>query len=243
MRGLGFVAVLGIVAPLAGQEASRADVVPPPVVVTSAQGEARVTPDRATIFIGVETRGSTAARASADNARKQRSVIDTLRVLGVAASDIATVSYNVSPEQRYRPEQGDTVPKVVGYVVSNTVRVEVRALAQLGALIDAALAKGANAINSLQFYSSNEDAARRSALAAAVERARGDAAALAAAAGGNLGELLEVSSSAGFPPRPYAAVMARRVDAAEATPISPGEQTVTVTVTARWKFVGGREVK
>jgi uncharacterized protein YggE len=103
------------------------------------------------------------------------------------------------------------------------------------------LAKGANAINSLDFYASNQDEARRSALAAAVARARGDAEALAKGAGGALGDLLEVSSAPMVsPPRPYPMMMgkAERM-AADITPINPGEQTLTVTVTARWRFVSG----
>jgi uncharacterized protein YggE len=42
------------------------------------------------------------------------------------------------------------------------------------------------------------------------------------------------------PPRPYPMMMgkAERM-AADITPINPGEQTLTVTVTARWRFVSG----
>src|ERR671933_364918 len=58
-------------------------------IITTGQGEARVTPDRAVVFIGVESRAATAAQASADNARKQRAVIDTLRALGLASDQIA----------------------------------------------------------------------------------------------------------------------------------------------------------
>lgn len=211
-----------------------------PEVVTSAQGEARVTPDRARIFIGVQTRAATAAQAAAENARKQSAVIGALKEKGIGDAQISTVNYNVYPEQVFQPERGDKEPRIVGYNVTNTVRVEVRKLDQLGALLDAVLAKGANTINSLEFYASNEDDARRDALAAAVARARGDAEALAKGAGGTLGELLEVSSApVSSPPVPYAMAKMEMRGAATPTPISPGEQTFTVTVMARWRFVSG----
>src|SRR5512140_2305627 len=56
----------------------------PPVIATTAVGEARVTPDRATIFVGVQSRAQTAAAAGADNARRHRAILDTLRTLGIS---------------------------------------------------------------------------------------------------------------------------------------------------------------
>lgn len=211
-----------------------------PEVVTSAQGETRVTPDRATISIGVQTRARTAAEASAENARKQRAVIDTLRAMGIPPEHLSTAEYNVYPEQVFNPERGDKAPRITGYNVTNTVRAEIRKIDQIGRLVDAALAKGANGINSLQFYASNLDQARRSALAAAMARARGDAQALAQAAGGRLGTVLDVSSVMSTePPRPVPMAMERSMAADAPTPIVAGQQTVIVVVTARFRLVTG----
>lgn len=205
-------------------------------IVASAQGETKVTPDRATIDIGVQTRATTATAASAENARKQRAVIDAVRALGVGDAQISTANYDVSPEQVY---EANKAPRVTGYTVSNSVRVDVHKIDQVGAIIDAALAKGANNINSLNFYSSNESDARRTALAAAIASARGDAQAMAQAAGGTLGDLIEASSSPAYTPQPPVPLRAMAMAKAESTPISPGEQTLTVTVTTRWHFVSG----
>lgn len=212
-----------------------------PEIVTSAQGEAQYTPDRAHIFIGVQTRAKTAQEAGAENARKQEAVIAAIQALGIPKERISTVNYSVYPEQQFNPQQGDKEPKIVGYNVQNTVRVDIHDIAKVGAIIDAALAKGANNINSLDFYASNQDSTRRQALAEAVQRARGDAEALARGAGGQLGELIELSSAPVFnapPPVPYMTMA--RAESMSATPVNPGEQTLTVTVTARWKFVAGK---
>ena len=130
---------------------------------------------------------------------------------------------------------------MTGYAVTNTVRAEVHKLDDVGRIIDAALAKGANEISSLQFYSSKADSVRRVALGVAVAHARADAAALASAAGGSLGPLLELSSAEsaiGPPPR---MMMAGQMAMAKATPIEGGEQSFSASVSARWTFVNGRD--
>jgi uncharacterized protein YggE len=206
----------------------------PPYISVSATGEAHVTPDRATIFVGVQSRGTTAAAAGSDNARRQRAVLDTLRALGISGDRVSTMNYNVSPDIQYSPNNS-APPKVVGYMVTNTVRAEITRLEDVGRVIDAVLGKGANELSSLQFYSSKSDSARRAALATAVANARADAEALARAAGGSLGQLAEIST--GEPPiRPIAMPMAK-LAAQAATPIEPGQQTVAATVSVRWVFV------
>jgi uncharacterized protein YggE len=167
---------------------------PIPQIVTAGTGAARIAPDRATIFVGLETRATTAAAAGAENARRQRAIIDTLRALGLTNEQLSTVNYNVSPEMQYSPN-GQTPPKVTGYTVTNTVRADVRRLDDVGKVIDASLAKGANEISSLNFFSSKADSVRRSAMESAVLNARADAEVLARAAGGTVGPLIEISSS------------------------------------------------
>lgn len=247
MRSLQLLAAVLVVlsaAPLRAQgappPATGPIAVPPPRITVTGTGEVRATPDRAMVAIGVQTRASTAAAASAENARLQRAVIDTLRALGVPQERILTRDYSVNVEQEYRPERGDTRPRVTGYTVTNVVQVDVWQVGQLGRLIDASLAAGANAINSLQFYSSRADALRREALANAVSSARRDAEAMARAAGGSLGELLELSSNGGGFPRPIAFRGAMSDMAVSApTPIETGEQTTTASVSASWRFVPG----
>jgi len=210
---------------------SQAASVPPQVVVTGT-GEARVAPDRAIVLLGVQSRATTVAAAAAENARRIKAILDSLRAMGLSSEQLMTVNYSVSPEMT-----GMQTPKVTGYVVTNSVRAEVRRLDDVGGVIDAALAKGANEITSLQFYSSKADSTQRAALAAAVADARAQAEVLARAAGGSLGQLIELSS-AQEPIRPIAQPL-MRISAAMAsvrTPIEPGEQTITATVTARWTF-------
>lgn len=208
---------------------------PVPQVVTVGRGEVDLKPDRAEVQFSVETRAFTAAAAAVENSRRQRAVLDTLQRLGVAPAQIQTAYLQVTPEMVY-PGQG-LPPKVSGYVARNSVRVEVLRLDQTGVLVDAGLAKGSTGIGGLQFYSSKAAEARREALSKAVVAARLDAAAMAKAAGYQLGELLEI---VGNPASDDAVRMNMELKSARAssdmspTPINPGEIKVSEMVTVRW---------
>jgi uncharacterized protein YggE len=210
-----------------------------PQISVIGRGEIKVSPDRATIQISVQTRASTAAAAAAENANKQQSVMAALRALGLGNDQLSTVNYNVYPEQRY--EQGKE-PIIVAYNVTNTVLVDVRKLSQVGPVIDAALAHGANMITSLQFYASNTEAARRSAIGIAIEKARADAEAAARAARGSLGTLLGIDIGSYSPPPPRPMMMKQMAGGAPQadTPINPGEETLSIEVSTRWRFIPGQ---
>lgn len=236
-----FMAVLIVALP----RALSAQVVaqqPPPSIVAMGHGEAKVTPDRATILASVESRGSTAAQAGAANATTQTRVIAALRALGLEADQISTVGYSVQPEYRYEREGGR--PQVVGYVARNTVRAELRRIDQVGRAIDAALGAGANRIAGVTFFASNQEEARRTALAAAVANACRDAEMMARAAGGTLGGVLEImSQDFGFPqPRPMMDMAEARVASAPApeTPIVADDITLRVGVHTRWLYSAGQ---
>jgi len=224
-------------APAAGAM-SMTHMAPQPMIVTSGQGETKITPDRARLEVSVQTRAATAADAGAQNARKQQSVLDALRKMGFTSEQLSTVNYNLYPEMQY--DKNGQSPRVVAYNATNTVRIDIRDIGMIGKAIDASLEAGANMISSLSFYSSNTDTARRSALASAVARARSDADAIAAAAGGSIGALVEISTNDFAPPVIYNRAQmsdAMTMGKVASTPIEPGEQTVSSVVTARWIFV------
>ena len=218
------------VAPLGAQNASA------PQIVTTGVGEASAAPDRASIYIGVQSRATTAQAASADNARRVRAVIDTLKALGIPQGQLQTANYGVQPEMSYGQSQA---PRAVGYSVTNSVVVRLNRVEDVGRVIDAALGKGANEVSSLQFTSSKADSLRTVALTGAVADAKSQAESMARAAGGTLGALLELNTSS-IPIRPVPVMASFAMRAGPPTPIAPGDQTVTATVTARWTFVPGR---
>ena len=232
------LAAVATMRPLVAQPSTTQPVSQEPTISTSARGESRVTPDRATVHIGVETRAATAAAAARANAERLTRVLDAIKRARVPETQIRTVGFNVFPEFAH---QRDQPPRITGYRTANTVVVELRDITRVAALLDTVLTAGANAINAINFSSSRVEEARRDALARAVEKARLDAEALAQAAGGSLGQLVHLTTTDGDRPRPMAdfAVSSEAARAAP-TPIEPGEYTVIVSVTGRWRFVAGR---
>ena len=185
------------------------------------QGTASIdtTPDRAVITFGVESQAESARAALAANAAEMRRVLAALRAAG--ATDVRTQSVSVSP--RY----GDQMA-VQGYVAQNSVSATVPELAKAGAVIDAAVAAGANQVFGPSLSRGDQAELYRTALEAAVDDARRSAQAIASAANVSLGRVTAVVEGGGAPqPLPYAADKAL---AAESTPIEPGTQQVTATV-------------
>jgi len=240
VRAIAVAAVLGVITAhpaLGGAQTPSVVSSAVPSLVSSGQGEAKVTPDRVSVLVNVQTRAATAAAAASENAQRTRSVLDALGRLGLSRDQLSTEGFSAYPEMRYDKDGG--TPRVVGYVVTNSVRAESKRVEQAGTIIDAALSAGANVINALTFYASSIEEPRRQAIGLAVASARADAEAMALAAGGSLGGLLELSTQGPTAsPRPMYDLAARgKVAMAEQTPINPGQQTVNVFVTARWQFV------
>ncbi len=144
----------------------------------------------------------------------------------------------MSPDMQY--DEKTRTSRVIGYVARNMVRVQVKDIERIGNYIDVTIAAGANGVNSLDFSTSKEAEFRRTALRTAMQRACEDASAMAEAAGGRLGTLIQAGSSdmSSRPPQPMYAARSQMAVAGESTPISAGEMTVTVTVQTRWQFVG-----
>ena len=205
-----------------------------PTINATGQGRREMAPDKATIVLGVETRSKTPAAAASANADRMTRIRTALMRAGVAEKDIATARYSLHFEQGRT--QADTQ-----YVATNMVTVTTKQLDQVGRIIDTGLGAGANNINSLSYDLTDRNVAESGALGDAVADARRQADIMATAAGGRLGDLIELGTSS---PQyqPYAADVAMYRMAAQSapTPVSPGTVTVTASVTARWRFLPGR---
>ena len=226
-----------LVSSAARANAQVAPQTPSPQITVSARGEVQVAPDRARVQVGVETQAKTAAVAAAENNKKQTAILAALKTLGIPSTQITTLNYSVSPVQRY--DEKDRRVVIDGYQVSNIVQVRSDKLDQAGPIIDAALANGANRVAGLDFMVKDASKARDAALAMAVESARRQADVAAKAAGGTLGELLEINVNEFERPEPRPMMAMAKMDAAGGapTPISEGTTTVSVNVSTRWRFV------
>ena len=163
-------AALVAVAAFAGvgrPEAARGDVAASPdTVTTTGHGVVTVVPDEATVSAGVHTQAATAAGALSQNAKLMNSVIAALKAAG--GSDLQTQQVSLYP-------QTNDQNQVTAYVADNSVSAKTK-IAGAGALIDAAVAAGANTVSGPSLDVSDRDARYRDALGKAVEDARAKAA-------------------------------------------------------------------
>ena len=197
----------------------------------SATGEARAVPDRAFADFGVETEAPSAQQAAADNARRMEQVIAALVRAGISRAEIQTRDFSVFPAYDPQPPPMGGEPRVRGYRVTNTVTVRTDEVQRVGALIDAALAAGANRSYGLRFDVRDPQRLRNEALRDAMRRARAEAETIAQALGVQLVRVVE-ASTVSEPMRPVIPMMARAaaMDMAQ-TPVEPGQATVQATVT------------
>jgi uncharacterized protein YggE len=187
-------------------------------------GEVKIKPDIAYIVFGVTTTNADLSAAQSENATRMTAVLDKLKSLGIAETDLQTVGYSVYP--RYDKEQGAPT----GYSVQNGVRATVRDITKLGSTIDAAVAAGSNQVMGISFDLANKDQAMQQAREAAVNDARAKAEQYARLINGTLGVVLTVSENVSTPVFDTSARSAAGAVPAADTPIQPGQGSITLTV-------------
>ncbi len=202
----------------------------PPSVRTTGEGSVFVKPDQAKVDIGVVTQAASAEAAGSQNAAQLQSVLNKLRATLGLKADVRTISYVMNPVYQY-PKNGGK-PTIEGYSATNTVEVTSDDLANIGKLIDAATAGGANEIQRLQFTLKNEKAPRMEALRLAAIEAQSNAQAMTGALGLKLGKVLSIEQSTPQIVHPMMAPMNARMGAV-ATPVEaePIEIHATVILT------------
>ncbi len=229
-------AVIVSLAALAAAGAARADDERPRTVTVNASGSVEATPDLADISLGVVTEADKAGKAVTDNAAAMSKVIAALKNAGIEAKDIATDEYSISPiYARYKSASGDQSNRIDGFRVTNNATITVRDVTRIGDLIDLAAENGTNQFTNIAFRVSDLDAkldaARREAMANAIRRAK----LYAEAAGAELGKVLTISEHVhGLMPRPQ--YRGREASTMAATPIEPGQQSLSVTVSVVWEL-------
>jgi uncharacterized protein len=236
------VAVLALLAaPLAAHEEDggmNMEVVP--VLTVSGSGQARVTPDEATVRLGVTAQAPTARAAQEQVNRVANAILAAVRTLGVEAKDIQTSDLSLNPVYSQGRGQELQEPRITGYQASNVVSIRLEDLTKVGPVIDVGLSSGANRLEGVFFGLRNDQAARAEALTDAVREARSKAEALARALRVRLLEIIEVAEGGvtiSPPPTPFRGRVAMAEMAMDSsTPVSAGEVGVEASVTLRYRI-------
>lgn len=199
-----------------------------PTVRATGSGTVKVSPDSASIVVGVDIAKPTLAEAQSEATATMEAVVAAIKQHDVPDEDIQTATFSVYPIRDYDPETG--VPgDVSSFQVTNQVGIDLHDIDDVGPLLDDVVAAGANNIYGITFYLEDPSEANREARRLAFEDAKTRAEELADNAGLSLGGVLAIQEgSTGA--TPYYSTADGRGQAAGGPPISPGVTSITVNV-------------
>lgn len=195
-------------------------------ITVLARGQASGQPDLASLSLGVEAAQPTADAALAQASAGIQNVLSRLDQLGVSRADVQTSTVNLIAvrEAQNQPHAG----QITGYRAINLLTVRVMDVSRVGEILDATVAAGANQVHGISFGLADPGSLHAGALQDAVQRARGEAQAIAGPLNLQVGTVLRVeemrTQDGNRPPTPYAAA------AASQTPVEPGQLKVDAEV-------------
>ena len=203
-------------------------------IAVSGNGVVSVAPDVADVVIGVMAQKPTVAEAQSSATTSMTSVIAAVKKTGVDAKDIVTVNISLNPVYDYNTN--GAAPRLVGYQFANTIKVTVRDIGKVAAVVDDSMAAGATSVNGITFRVGDPKAAQGQARGLAMTDARAKADALAQAAGVSVKGVASITETSSQPTPIFYAAGA--LDAAKAqsvsTPIQTGTTDITIQVTVTY---------
>jgi uncharacterized protein len=191
-------------------------------------GRVAGTPDTMTITLGVSVQRDRVDEATADAAALTDAIIAAVTASGVLTEDVQTTNYAVYPEFDWSGNR----QRLIGYRVTNELRVKVRELDNAGAVIDAATAAGGDdvVVGGLSFSIEDNTALLESAREAAWNDAEAKARQLAQLSGASLDGVISIVETINHSSPPIYFERAAAGEDAALTPIEPGQSDVTVTI-------------
>ena len=207
---------------------------PLPRILVTGQGSVDVAPDMAVLMLTV-TREAASARTALDaNSSAMKDVLTAMKGHGIEARDLQTSGFSIQPRYTYPSQKSSDKsepPRIVGYIVRNSLTVRVRDISVVGVILDKSVTLGVNEGGNIRFTNDDPSAAIIQARTEAVKDAIDKAKTLADAAGVKTGKLLEISEQS-YSPRPMSISrtemsMSRSADA---VPVAAGENTYKVIV-------------
>lgn len=196
------------------------------------QATMSVEPDVAYVKFGVETQGSTAAKAQNQLATQASEVLNALSRAGVDRADIKTSSYRVSPVYSTRQDKQNVI---IGYKAETTLSVELSDLSAVAGMVDTAMNAGANAVRSLSYDRKDMQAFKSQLIQAACLDAKMKAEAATTALGVELDAPISVDVQDSFSARDAGNLMMAK---SMASPdfLSPGELEISVSVSVEFNL-------
>jgi uncharacterized protein YggE len=207
----------------------------PQGITVQATGTADVVPVAVRLSLSVSVMADTSEAALSAVATSADAVRAALQNAGIDDADIATQTLAVNPEYTYTDAEGQ---KLIGYRATQVFDVLVRDAEGAGAVVDAVVRAGGDAVavNSTTPVVDDATDGATTARKDAVEKARAKAEEYAELLGVELGDLVYLTELSA----PTNVILAAKSDAVSSesagSVVDLGTQEVTVTVEARWQL-------
>jgi len=206
-------------------------------ITVTGDGEVTATPDIAYLYLGVVADKPTTVEAQSANATAINNVIAAIKKEGIKDEDIKTTDYSINP--RYDYDKNTGAGTLVGYTVSNTLKVTVKDISKVGQILDTAVKSGVNISNSISFGISDYDKYYNMALLKALSDAQSKAQAISGFLGIKLTTPVKVTENPiGIPydnPVPLNAKMSSS-DSLASTSIQAGTYKVKANVSLVYQY-------
>lgn len=213
---------------------------PTKTITVMAEGEAIATADIASYSFSVNEEGATSEEAQGKVTTKVDQALKYLKDNGVEDKDIKTEYYNINPKYEnvapcYAFDCPAPTQKIIGYEVSQGVRIKVRDTDNAGKFLSEMTKFGINNVSGLAFTIDDEDVLYDAARKDAVEKAEAKGKQLAKDLGVRLGKVVSFSEDNGgmYPTEMgYGGDMMKSAVAPQAREVSlpQGENTYTTRV-------------
>lgn len=200
------------------------------LITVTGEATVAVAPEAAVIRIGVSSLDKTARDASDANAKQMTAVIAAIKNDGIAERDIQTSRLSLQPQ--YDASKAGPA-RLTGFQATNQITVRIRDIEKLPAVLDRAIAAGANEMSGIEFVVPEQSKLLDRAREDAVADARRKAELYARAAGAKLGHVVAITEEGSTPPvRPMQVLRS-----GAQVPIAPGEQNLKAVVTISYELV------
>ena len=203
-------------------------------MIVEGNGKITAKPDQAIIQIGIVTESKQADTAQSQNAIISNNVLTALSKIGISSEDITTISYTIQPV--YEFTEGSSV--LTGYRVQHILDITIKDLMNLGSVLEATIAAGANIAENIRFDVSNREIQYQEALQQAMKNATEKAIQLGEQIGVNINTIpVKVTEAAG-PPLPRQVSFALAADSASGVtpPIQSNKIEIEATLSAVFTY-------
>jgi len=210
-------------------------------ITVSGVGQMYVKPDLALENFSVKTEGKTVKEVMQENSQDMNEVMKAITDLGVLQKDIQTTNFNLYPRYEWTGEtkifpSGHRV--LVGYEMTQTLKVKIKDLETIGKIIDAATQAGANQVGDLVFTIENPEVVKGQARLQAIEEAQKEAKSLAKQLGVRLGKIMSVDFGTAMP-QPIRMMATKEIgvgSGASAPQIATGQNLIEVTANLTYRI-------